>query len=94
MTKMIVEVPDQLHRMIKSLAGANGESIKAFVLRGIEQVIKSEAKISVKKPNGNYISEEEADKLLKPVIMKYINQINAGKLELYSKKEFFKKLKN
>jgi hypothetical protein len=93
MTKMIVEIPDPLHRLIKSLAGAKGESIKSLILRAIENVIKQEANINVKANNGDYITEEQADEMLKPVILKYISQINNGTFTGYTKEEFFKKLK-
>ncbi len=91
---MIVEIPDPLHRLIKTLAGSKGESIKSLVLRALENVVQKENNITVKnKSDGIYITEEQADAMLEPVILKHIDQIKKGKFEGYNKKEFFTKLK-
>ena len=39
MSKIIIELPDPLHRLIKTLAGAKGEPMKNLVLRGIENIV-------------------------------------------------------
>ena len=91
---MIVEIPDPLHRLIKTLAGAKGETIKSLVLRAIENVVRQEAHIEVKNIDNKYLTEEQTDEMLKPVLMKYVNQVKQGIFEGYDKKEFFEKLKH
>ena len=90
MTKMIVEIPDPLHRLVKTFAGANGETIKSVVTRAIENMLTNEAGINAK---NKYLSEEQADEMLKPVILKYADQIKKGTFEGFDKKEFFEQLK-
>lgn len=88
MTKMLIEVPDQMHKIIKSIAMVNHESVKSLMLRGVSKIIKEETKIDI-----NHLSEQQVDKLLKPLIKKYIKQLNEGNEQTYGKKEFFEKLK-
>jgi hypothetical protein len=68
MTKMIIDAPAELHRMIKAIASANGESMKNLILRSIESIIKKETGIDIKKPNGSYISEKESHKTIEKLI--------------------------
>lgn len=76
MAKIIIETPESLHKLIKFIAGAKGESLKSFIIRAIENTVEQETQINVKSNDGNYITEEQALKLLKPVILKYVSGIN------------------
>ena len=40
-----------------------------------------------------YISEKEADKMLRPYLIRMIKRIESGEEKVYTKEEFFKKLK-
>ena len=53
---------------------------------------KTAAKKNTKK-SSKFITEKEADKMLKPYLLRMIKRIESGEEEVYSKEEFFKKLK-
>jgi hypothetical protein len=103
MTKLTIEIPDSLHRTIKSFASANGETIKDFFIAAVTEKLKKlpKNKIITKKPmkkNKNklpkYISEKEADKMLKPYLLRLIKRIENGEEEVYSWEEVKRDLKN
>jgi hypothetical protein len=54
--------------------------------------IKKSSKSS-KRKNSKYITEEEADRMLKPLLLRMVKQIHDGTLETYTEEEFFAKLK-
>jgi hypothetical protein len=100
MTKLTLEIPDSLHRTIKSFASANGETIKDFFVKVVTEELKKSAKSlkkkTAKKPVkklSKYITEEEADEMLKPYLLRMVKRIESGEEELYSEEEFFKKLR-
>ena len=134
MSKLTLEIPDSLHRAVKSIASAHGETIRSFFIEAVTEKLKqtsklkTAAKVSVKnsakplvkakektkektlvklskktttknnmkntkKKNPKYITEKEADKMLKPYILRMIKRIKSGQEEAYSKEEFFKKLR-
>ena len=107
MSKLTIEIPDALHRTIKSVASANGKSIKSFFIDAVTEKLKTVTKVKAvkrtlqkkepmkktQKKNSKYITEKEADKMLKPYILRMIKRIESGEEEVYSKEEFFKKLK-
>jgi hypothetical protein len=43
MAKLLIEIPDNLHRLVKTLASAKGETMKNFVIRSMENLAKHEA---------------------------------------------------
>ena len=43
MAKLLIEIPDNLHRLVKTLATAKGETMKNFVRRSMENLAKHEA---------------------------------------------------
>ena len=43
MAKLLIEIPDNLHRLVKTLATAKGETMKNFVIRSMENLAKHEA---------------------------------------------------
>jgi len=96
MSRITIEIPNSLHRAVKSFVGASGETIKNFFVEAAKEHLKDKMTIDPKTQNSQekYITEEQADKMLKPLILKYINQIKEGKFAGYSKNEFFDKLKN
>lgn len=94
MSRITIEIPNSLHRAVKSYVGAKGETIKDFFVLAAQKHLKSESGVDLSSDEKKqYITEEQADELLKPLIVKYINQIKAGELEGCGKDEFFKELK-
>lgn len=102
MTKLTIEIPDSLHRTVKSFASANGETIKDFFIEAVTEKLKNtpKNKIIAKKPikktknkSSQYITEKEADKMLKPYLMRLIKRIESGEEEVYSWEEVKKELK-
>jgi hypothetical protein len=97
--KMTLEISDHFHRTVKSMASAQGESMKDFIVNAVTKEIKNlkpNTKTPVKKTqkkNSKYITEKEADRLLKPYILKAVKSIQDGTAKVYSKEEFFRKLK-
>ena len=93
MTKVIVDIPNPLHRMIKSIAVSRGESMKNIIMQGLESLVKKEMKTEIKTSNDEYITEEEADKMLRPYLLKMAERIDKGEEKLLSWKEVKKQLK-
>lgn len=91
MTKVIIELPTELHRAVKSFVGANGDTMKNFFISATEEKLKQKTK---KKNKDQFITEEEADKMLKPYLLRLVKRINEGKEKLYSWEEVKKELKN
>lgn len=88
----MIDVPNNLHRLVKSIASSKGETIKHFVLRAMESVAKQEAgKINID-DNCDFISEEEADNLLKPYILALVDDIKNDKEEVLDSEDFFDEL--
>ncbi len=96
MSKLTLEIPDALHRTVKSVASANGETIRQFFIDAATEKLKKTSKL--KKPmkktkNPKYITEKEADKMLMPYLLRMIKRIESGEEKTYTKDEFFKKLR-
>lgn len=89
----MLEIPDPIHRVMKSVASSNGETMKDFVLRAMEVLLRKEAKIDVRSARDGYITEKEADQILKGFLTKTASNIHGKKEVLISEKEFFKELK-
>lgn len=93
MSRITIEIPNSLHRAVKSYVGAKGETIKDFFVLAAEKHLKSESGIDLRsKQKESHISEEQADEILKPLIVKYIKQIQKGDFEGYEKDKFFSEL--
>ncbi len=93
MTKVMIDVPDNLHRLVKSLASSQGETMKHFVLRAMEVLAKKEInKTSTTNPNEEFINEEEAEHLLKPYLSNLVHDIDNGKEKTIDSESFFKEL--
>ncbi len=92
MSKLTLEIPDSLHRAVKSMASANGETIKDFFIDAVTEKLKKSSKKPIakkpmkktKKKNTKYITEEQADKMLKPYLLRMIKRIENGEEETYS----------
>lgn len=105
MTKLTIEIPDSLHRTVKSFASAHGETIKDFFVDAATERLKKRAKESPKssakktaakkiaKKSSKYITEKEADKMLKPYLLRMIKRIESGEEKSYSWEEVKKELK-
>lgn len=91
MTKVLIEVPDNLHRLVKSVASSKGESLKNFVLRAMAQLIKQETKNAAQ--ISHTISEAEADELLKPYLLTLANNVANKKAKTINSDKFFSQLK-
>ncbi len=93
MTKVIIDLPTDLHRSIKSFTGANGETMKNFFISAATEKLKYQNKVkSKKKVKDEFITEEEADAMLKPYLIRLVKRINEGKEKVLSEKEFFEEL--
>lgn len=56
MTKVLIEVPDNLHRLVKTVASSKGETMKDFIIRAIQELVRQETKIDPENFN-NVIDE-------------------------------------
>lgn len=106
MTKLTIEIPDELHRAVKSFASIKGTTIKDyFVELATEDLrksnnmeesksLKKSSKISTEKSkkSSKYITEKEADKMLKPYLLRLVKRIESGEEEVYSWEEAKKEL--
>ena len=86
----MIEVPDNLHRLVKTVASAKGETMKHFMLRAMEFVARQEANININ--TSDNINETEADNLLKPYLSKLVDNISNGKEDLVDSKTLFNEL--
>lgn len=104
MSKLTLEIPDALHRTVKSFASAHGETIKDFFIQAATEKLKKSSKLKTefkplapmkktKKQNPKYITEKEADKMLKPYLLRMIQRIESGEEEVLSWEEVKKELK-
>ncbi len=93
MSKLTLEIPDSLHRAVKSMASAHGETIKDFFIDAVTEKLKKTSKKKpiakkpmkkTKKKNSKYITEKEAEKMLKPYLLRMIKRIESGEEETYS----------
>ncbi len=90
MTKVMIEVPENLHRLVKTVASSKGETMKHFMLRAMEFVAKQEANIDTNISDN--INETEADNLLRPYLSKLVDNISRDKEALVDSKTFFDEL--
>jgi hypothetical protein len=113
MSKLTLDIPDALHRTIKSVASAQGMTIRDFFiamtteqlkLKTKEKVLKKTAEKKpkktaakkVKKPqkkNSKYITEAQADRMLKPYLLRMVKRIDRGEEKLVTWEEVKKELK-
>lgn len=99
MTKLTIEIPDALHRTVKSFASAHGETIKDFFIEAATEKLKKTKNLKTKLPmktqkkSPKYITEKEADKMLKPYLLRMVKRIESGKEKTYSWEEVKKRLK-
>lgn len=98
-TKMTLEMPTPLHRAVKSIAGASGESMKKIILEAVEFFVKNKIgnftanKTENKLKTNNTrkkgtITQQEASDMLKPVVDKIIQQYENNQItedELHDK---------
>ena len=122
MSKLTLDILDSLHRAVKSVASAQGVTMKDFFIGAVSEKLedfvekqgslkgqevsrknidkklqkttknKPKSKKTMKKSE-KYITEREADQMLKPYLLRMIKRIDSGEEETYSKEEFFKKLR-
>jgi hypothetical protein len=111
MSKLTLDIPDSLHRAVKTFSSAHGLTIRDFFIEMTEKQLKASAKLKTKtaaktngktkpkimkkskKKNPKYITEKEADKMLKPYLLRMVQRIENGEEELLTKEEFFKELR-
>lgn len=100
MSKLTLEIPDALHRTVKSFASAHGETIRDFFIQAATEKLQKSAKIKTTKPmkktskkTKKYLTEEEADKMLKPYLIRLIQKIESGEEQLLTWEEVKKELK-
>ena len=86
----MIEVPENLHRLVKTVASSKGETMKHFMLRAMEFLAKQEANSNTN--TSDNISETEADNLLKPYLSKLVDDVSSGKEGLVDSKTFFDEL--
>lgn len=100
MSKLTLEIPDALHRTVKSFASAHGETIKDFFIQAATEKLHKSTKLKTttpmkktKKTQKKFITEKEADKMLKPYLIRMIQRIESGEEEVMSWDEVKKELK-
>lgn len=76
MTRFTIELPNGLHKALKSFSVVNGQTMKDIAIFALESYVQS--RIGNKLNNDTQITEEQADELLQPVLMQYANQIQDG----------------
>lgn len=103
MSKLTLEIPDSLHRAVKSFASGNGISMKDFFIdaaiakmKNFKETdlenIKNKPTKKMTKKDKKYISEEEADKMLKPYLLRMVQRIESGQEDLTNWQDFKKEL--
>ena len=97
MSKLTLDIPDSLHRAVKSFSSGRGVSMKDFFIEAAMDKMKDFSEASENKPkkslkkkkkSGKYITEKEADKMLKPYLLRMIKRIDNGEEDLMSWDEF------
>jgi hypothetical protein len=63
MTRLTIDLPDNLHRTLKSLSVIDGQTMRNIAIDALKKYTKSR------------IDENGVDDLLKPVLLQYANQI-------------------
>ena len=71
MAKLLIEIPDNLHRLVKTLATAKGETMKNFVIRSMENLAKHEA-------NNENINDVN---FLKPHLTNLVDKMSNNKIK-------------
>ena len=94
MTKVLIDLPNPLHRMIKSIASSKGEPMKNIIMESLENLVKKEINADGKYSKNENITEKEADEMLRPYIIKLANRIDTGQEDLLSWSEVKKQLKH
>ena len=69
MTRLTIDLPDNLHKTLKSLSVISGEAMKTMAISAIQSYTK--AKIDKEA----LTSKEGIDELLQPVLSQYVEQI-------------------
>jgi dipeptidase len=93
MTRLTIEMPDPLHKVIKSLAIMKGDSIKNITIEALTNYAKSSAGIvASSKTSKSGFTEEEAEKMLIPYFKKMIESIESGSKKFYTKEEYMKEI--
>jgi hypothetical protein len=80
MTRLTIDLPDSLHKTLKSLSVMSGKTMRDMAITAIDKY----AKVKIEKQNISYsddILEDEADLILKPVIEEYAKQIESNQFE-------------
>lgn len=74
MTRLTIDLPDSLHKTLKSLSVISGKTMRDMAITAIDKYtqVKIEKKTIF---SSDDISENEADLILKPVIEEYVKQI-------------------
>ena len=86
MTRLTIDLPDSLHKTLKSLSVVDGQTMRNIAISALERYAVS--RVGKEKD----INENEVDELLKPVLLKYVEQIEEGKFEWKSWEEIKKEV--
>jgi len=101
--KLTIEIPDSLHKTVKSYASAKGKTMKEFFVEAAYDSLGKDVAKEVKKikkaktmkktsKNKKYITEKEADEMLMPYWIRMIKRIESGEEKVYSWEEVKKEL--
>ena len=88
MTRLTIDLPEPLHKTLQSLSVIDGKTMENIAIAALETYAQSRAN----KQTDNYIDENEADELLKPVFIQYATQIQEGSFEGESWEEVKKQI--
>lgn len=73
MTRLTIDLPETLHKTLKSLSVINGKTMRNIAISALEKYVES--KIDKQNVNSSSLSESEVDELLRSVLSRYSNQI-------------------
>ena len=71
MTRLTIDLPNDLHKTLKSLAIIDGRTMRNIAISALERYTY----LRVTSDNTDSLPEEEIDKLLQPILLKYVKQI-------------------
>lgn len=124
MIRLTLDLPDSLHKTLKSLAALNGDTMRNIAISAIERYTKKTIMAAQKEQINafdvaqglklqfekgqiaksafkekfdkivDYLSEDEANKILMPYLIKAVREIDKNKAKTYSLEEVMSELKS
>lgn len=89
MTRLTIDLPESLHKTLKSISVLDGVTMRNMAISALEQYTIQR----VKRDESDFITEDEADELLRPTLMQYAREIEKGEFDGISWEELHQELK-